>query len=140
MSNEIVTFDTSAYVDKLREKIKQSMLDVIPDEQWNALAKTELEKFFKPKRVAYSGDTTPSEFEIVVKKVVEEHTMKFVRELLTRPEWASKWDAELQAPGLAEQIGKLMEQHGPKILNAWIGQAFGGIVSDIVARANERRY
>ena len=33
-TTEVAKFDPATYVDKVRDKIKQSLVDIIPDEQW----------------------------------------------------------------------------------------------------------
>ena len=36
------------FVGKLKERIKEQFLDVVPDEEWDRLIKSEIESFFKP--------------------------------------------------------------------------------------------
>ena len=38
---EVTKFDPASYVDKVRDKIKQSLIDVIPDDQWNAMLRSD---------------------------------------------------------------------------------------------------
>jgi hypothetical protein len=133
MSTEVAKFDPAAYVDKVRDKIKQSLVDVIPDEQWNAMLKAEISSFFESRteRPAYSHEAReiPSEFRRIVKTVVEEETKKRIRDMLATPEWTSYWDGTKQQAG--EEIARIARDNGAAILAKWLEAAIGQVISSI---------
>jgi hypothetical protein len=55
MSGEIVQFDSSVIARKLRDRIRVGLMELIPDEQWDALIKSEVEAFTKPERLDQWG-------------------------------------------------------------------------------------
>ncbi len=133
MSTEVAKFDPATYVDKVRDKIKQSLVDVIPDEQWNAMLKAEISAFFenRKERTAYGNDVReyPSEFRQIVKTVIEEETKNRVRAMLATPEWTSYWDGNKQQAG--EEIARIARENGAAILAKWLEAAIGQVISSI---------
>lgn len=139
MSTDVAKFDPATYVDKVRDKVKQSLIDVIPDEQWNAMLKAEISSFFENKRerLSYSHEVreTPSEFHKIVKAVVEEETKKRVRDMLSTPEWSSYWDGTKQQAG--EEIARIARENGAAILAKWLEAAIGQVISGIRFNSNQ---
>lgn len=132
MSNEVTKFDPTTYVEKVRDKIKQSLIDVIPDEQWNAMLKAEIEGFFKSKTTSsHYGEQRelPSEFRRIVLGVLEEEVKRRVREMLAGPDWQSYWDGNKQKAG--EEIARLARENGAAIVAKWLEAAIGQVISSI---------
>ncbi len=131
MSTEVTKFDPATYVDKVRDKIKQSLIDVIPDEQWNAMLRAEISGFFENRVTTRYGEQTthPSEFRRIAAVVIEEETKRRVREMLSGPEWASYWDGTRQQAG--EEIAKIARENGAAILAKWLEAAIGQVISNI---------
>ena len=133
MSTEVTKFDPATYVDKVRDKIKQSLVDVIPDEQWNAMLKAEISSFFESRkeRSTYNNEVRehPSEFRRIVNTVVEEETKKRIRDMLATPEWSSYWDGTKQQAG--DEIARIARQNGAAILAKWLEAAIGQVITSI---------
>lgn len=133
MTTEVAKFDPTTYVDKVRDKIKQSLIDIIPDEQWNAMLGAEISGFFKEQVVPGNGyrETTakPSEFRRIVLGVLEEETKKRVRDMLATPEWGSYWDGNKQKAG--EEIARIAQENGAAIMAKWLEAAIGQVISNI---------
>lgn len=132
MSTEVAKFDPATYVNAVRDKIKQSLVDVIPDEQWNAMLTTEISGFFENRtnRDQWGGTTTTmSEFHRIVKLVLEEETKKRVRDMLNSAEWTSYWDGTKQKAG--EEIERIARDNGAAILAKWLESAIGQVISNI---------
>lgn len=133
MSTEVAKFDPTTYVDKVRDKIKQSLIDIIPDEQWNAMLSAEISGFFKEQVVPGNGyretTTKPSEFRRIVLTVIEEETKKRVRDMLASAGWSSYWDGSRQQTG--EEIARIARENGAAILAKWLEAAIGQVISGI---------
>lgn len=126
-------FDPASYVDKVRDKIKQSLIDVIPDDQWNAMLRVEIGAFFESRkeRTPYSNEVRemPSEFRRIVTLVVEEETKKRVRAMLDGPDWSIYWDGTKQQAG--EEIARIARENGAAILAKWLEAAIGQVIASI---------
>ena len=131
MSTEVTKFDPASYVDKVRDKIKQSLIDVIPDDQWNVMLKAEIEGFFKSKTYSQYGEQReqPSEFRRIVLGVLEEEVKKRVRDMLASAEWSSYWDGNKQQAG--EEIARIARENGAAILAKWLEAAIGQVIASI---------
>ena len=132
-TEQIAKFDPTTYVDKVRDKIKQSLVDVIPDEQWNAMLKAEISSFFENKtehdRWSNQSTTKPSEFRRLVAIVLEEETKRRIRDMLAGPEWESYWDGNKTQAG--EEIARIARENGAAILAKWLEAAIGQVISSI---------
>lgn len=132
-TTEVAKFDPVTYVDKVRDKIKQSLIDVIPDDQWNTMLKAEISSFFEPQAVPgdwnRAATTKPSEFHRIVLTVLEEETKKRVRDTLAGPEWASYWNGTKLQTG--EEIARLARENGAAILAKWLEAAIGQVIDSI---------
>lgn len=137
-TTEVAKFDPATYVDKVRDKIKQSLIDIIPDEQWNAMLAAEIAGFFKEQVVPGNGyhttSTKPSEFHRIVLTVLEEDTKRRVKDMLASPEWSSYWDGNKQKAG--EEIARIARENGAAILAKWLEAAIGQVIDGI--RFNNR--
>lgn len=131
MTNEVTKFDPATYVDKVRDRIKQSLVDVIPDEQWNAMLRAEIESFFKTKTISNYGEQReqPSEFRRIVMGVIEEETKKRVQAALNGPEWTAYWDGTRLKAG--DEIARIARESGAAILAKWLEAAIAQVVDGI---------
>lgn len=128
---EVAKFDPTSYVNKVRDKIKQSLIDVIPDDQWNTMLKAEISAFFENRVSSYMGQQTqhPSEFRRIVGAVLEEETKKRVKELLTGPEWMAYWDGTKMNVG--KEIGRIAAENGSAILAKWLEAAIAQVIDGL---------
>jgi hypothetical protein len=131
MTNEVTKFDPATYVDKVRDRIKQSLVDVIPDEQWDAMLRAEIETFFKTKVTSQYGEQReqPSEFRRIVSGVIEEETKKRVQAVLNGPEWTAYWDGTKMKIG--DEIGRVARENGAAILAKWLESAIAQVIDGI---------
>jgi len=82
MENEVQKFDAEDAMKQIKDKIKSAFVEMIPDEQWNAMVKTEIDNYFKVDyrdgyrnsiRFSTFQQDVHSELEILVKEKVKEH-------------------------------------------------------------------
>jgi hypothetical protein len=128
----VVKFEAANYVEKLRDRMKQSMVDLIPDDQWEALLRQEVASFFEDREEReYGGQTkrAPSAFKRALLQVLEEESKKRLREMLATPEWSSYWEGTKLAAG--EQVKDLIRKHGAEIMTKWIESAVQQVVTAI---------
>lgn len=79
-------FDPSATINAIRDRIRGAMLDIIPDEQWDALIKAEMHAFMNDtveKRSYGESVTRPAGFKIIVREMLEEDAKKRLTAVLT---------------------------------------------------------
>lgn len=134
----IAPFDPTSYVDKIREKIKSSLVDIIPDAQWDAMLRLEVTRFFENKidttpQNSYYGQAkpreVPGEFRQVVLAELEKETVRRVKELLASEEWRVYWDGTKLNVGA--KIAELARDNGAAILSKWLEAAIGQVISGI---------
>jgi hypothetical protein len=124
---EVTKFDPNSYVDKIREKIKQSLVDVIPDDQWNTMLRAEIASFFEVKKHGYhDGSPKPSEFQRIVSMAVEEETKKRVLAMLNSSEWTGYWEGNKMRAG--EEVARIVRENGAAIMAKWMESAIAQII------------
>lgn len=127
----VVKFDPTAYVEAIRNKIKDALVGMIPDEQWNAMLEQQIKAFTQPKvdGSGYHQRTVPSELDSIINRILTEEVTKRVREMLLSPEWQPRWAGIFRIAG--EAVGKVAAENGAAIINAWLAQAVQDFVSRI---------
>lgn len=130
-TTDVTKFDPTSFVDKLRDKIKHAMIDVIPDEQWDTMLKHEVETFFRSKVVSdYHGNREqPSEFRRIVLGILEEEIKTRTKAMFAGPEWQSYWADNKQKAG--EEIARLARENGAAILSKWLESAITQVIDSI---------
>lgn len=125
-------YDPNAAVEAIRTKIRGAMLDVIPDEQWNAMIKAEMASFMSD-RVERSqwGHETRYEagFKKIVRELLEQNASERVKALLETPEWRANWGSGDEETG--DAIRKYITENAGKILERWVGSAVQQVVNQM---------
>ncbi len=107
MSSEIV-LDVEIVTEKLRDRIRSSFLDMIPEESWDKIIKKEFDEYFTRKvkvlvQKGYGGnkgveEMHHTEFERVFADVFNEECDKYLREYFRKDE-------------VKERIGEMLNTH-----------------------------
>ncbi len=120
--SQTVKFDSQAYVNSIREKIRGHIVEAVPDEAWDAMIREEMDRFMTDRVVERSGyssrETIPSGARQVIVRVMTADIEAKMKALLSSPEWAGQWTMDKVVAG--ELVGKLMVKHGGEIMNAWL--------------------
>lgn len=81
MGGELQTVNVATLADTIRDQVRKTIAATIPDEQINALIKTEFDGFFKAGERRYSSDPTPiSQFQAVIAKEMDTFLSEKIRE------------------------------------------------------------
>lgn len=76
MSNDIEKFDPSKLMDGVRDRIKATFVSLIPDDQWQKLVESEINKFFA-NTDNYNDKRSP------FRKIVDEELTKLAKEKIS---------------------------------------------------------
>jgi len=91
MSEEIKKFDANDAMKSVKEKIRDSFVSLIPDEQWNEMVKKEIDTYFKEYNQFSNNNTFASSFTKDVQSVLTEEVKVRVKEYLSS-NFNSIWD------------------------------------------------
>lgn len=123
-------FDNASLADKLRERIRSTLGELISDEQWTAMMRAEVDRFLKP-RVEGSGyhqRTTPSDFQAIAESVIGENVRaRMKKHLEESPEWQSRWDPKGGPENLPKRLEEMVERNLPVLMRECVGQLFAGL-------------
>jgi len=115
MSDQIVKFE-----DKVKERMKEIVADLIPDDKWEAIVSatvSEFEKVDLPK---------------LVKAELTEKYKLLIQAEFQKPEWQQRWSGNL--PVASEMVQKLLVESAPLILANMIGGVTQQVMYDLQAK------
>jgi len=118
MSDQIVKFE-----DKVKERMKEIVADLIPDDKWEAIVSAtvlEFEKVDLPK---------------LVKAELTEKYKLLIQNEFQKPEWQQKWSGNL--PIASEMVQKLLIEAAPLILANMIGGISQQVIYDLQSRTRQ---
>lgn len=120
------------FASTMRERIRAAVLDAIPQEKWDDLTKTALQEFFEERRSYHTAAPTPSEFQLLIRKVAEEIIREKVKAILTT-DFMPTYNSELQEY-VNENLRKVLVSAAPAIVESMFRQAAQHIVSSMTGR------
>lgn len=134
--SEIAAFNPNQFQDKVRDRIRAAFVELIPEDQWNALVQKEIDAFLttREERVSgYSYETRvvvrPSALRQAVWDVLAEEAKKRARVMLDSPEWQSMWNGEREV--LGESLAKFVEEAAPVLLKSMFTNAVQTAVASL---------
>jgi hypothetical protein len=125
---------------QLREKIRLAFVDLIPPEQWDAMVKTELEAFTKPRPPERDQwghvrvNERPSVFHEVAEQVYREHLKELVKAELQKPEWCGQWDSSEGRYVFGEKVNAWLTENSAAIMHTMLREMFGAVAQGMVER------
>ena len=101
--------------DRVRERIRATFVELIPQEQWSALVGVELHRF------------TQRELPELVKKAAAEHLQTMLKAELDKPEWRERWTGN-HIPDAGPALAEALRQAAPEMAAA----LFAGLGNQII--------
>lgn len=138
MSDVPAKIDPTVFADRLRDRIRSTLGDLIPEEQWNALMRAEVDRFFNEKREGsgYHERRYPSDFAAIVQEAIGQHVRERVKAYLDNdPEWKKKWDGH-DFTGIPAKLEEMIEKNLPVLLRECVGLFFTGFAAHAAMNAN----
>lgn len=119
MENQIKSFDANEAMKSVREKIKDSFVSLIPDEQWNQMVKKELDEYFKEREEGAGYRMYASVFTKDVHSVLSEEVKFKVKEYLLN-NFNDIW-YDNGVPICNEKVEEIITRNAGKIFSDMIG-------------------
>lgn len=113
MSNTEITIHSLG--DAIKDKVRKTMMDAIPDEALQVLIKKEFDSFFVGQKPhVYSSEVSPSAFSVIVKKELELALSNKVKTIIEKSVQGltHEWDEDGN-----KLIGDLVEKMAPAAMN-----------------------
>jgi hypothetical protein len=121
--------NASQFGDRLRERIRNTLGDLIPDDQWDMLLAAEMKRFFEPRvegNPGYHQQRIPSDFTTIVQEEFAKWARtKIVAYLETDPGWQTKWGGT--GGELPTKLDEMIERNLPILMRECVASFFVGI-------------
>lgn len=123
--------DSASLADKLRDRIRSSLGELIPEEQWTALMRAEVDRFLKPRvegQPGYYQREVPSDFHTIATQVIgEEVRARLKKHLEESPEWKARWSADGGLDCLPKRLEEMIERNLPVLMRECVVNLIAGI-------------
>ena len=119
MMEDVVKFDATEALKSVKEKIKDAFVSLIPDDQWNGMVKTEIDRYFIEAKEGYAERGMSSNFTKDVHSVLSEEVKGRVRKYL-ETNFNSVWNTNC-VPVCDNKVSEFIEQNAGKVLQNMIG-------------------
>ena len=117
-------FDASSVMKGVKDKIKATFVDLIPEEQWNEMIQKEIDDFFTYRPSGgYSRDKSYTSFESLVHGELKRECLERMKKYLDGKEFDVTWDKRGK-PVVTESIKKMMIDNAGEILASIYGEMF----------------
>ena len=91
MENSIQKFDPTTAMVTIKEQIKNTFASLIPEEQWEAMVKKEIDSYFEEKAEVYDTRGRSSTFTKDVHTLLAEEVKSRTKVYLTGPDFQTTW-------------------------------------------------
>lgn len=134
MSNtELEKFDPNKIMDTVRDRIKASFVNLIPEEHWQGLVKKEIDNFFAQKErqpQGYGRNEYRSDFGLLVTKLLNEEVDKRIKECLCSEEFTVTWE-NFGKPVVSKAIKETLVENSQAIFMNTIGAMMQNVLSQM---------
>ena len=132
-NQQVAQFNPSTIMDGVRDKIKASFIELIPEEHWNAMVQKEIDDYFSENINVntnnYDKSNFKSKFQILLRSELESECKLRLADYLKSSEFNASWGVNGQM--VASQATKTMmiENSGAIMANMFSGM-FSGMLSN----------
>lgn len=125
MSNEsnVEKFDPAQLMQGVKDRIKATFVSLIPDEQWEQMVKSEVDLFFKPRETGYQNRQYASDFQILVRDMLNKDAESRLKEYLKSKEFDVTW-MEYGRPVASEAVRAMVIDNAGAILASFYSGMF----------------
>jgi hypothetical protein len=118
MTEEIVKFDPSKLVDQVKDRIRSTFADLIPEEEWVKLVQREIDDFIKPTITTHNSyghtTTTRGGLGMLVQGELSAMLKNLIKTEMGKPDWNDWWNGRTMSIG--PELKKLLVESAPQIL------------------------
>lgn len=138
MSNqEINKFDPADAMKNIKDRIKSSFVELIPDEQWNEMVASEIKSFFYKKSDYSYHRESKSDFEVLVRNEITKESIKRMAEYFSSQEFNEMW--QLNGNNiLSQKVKDLLIENSGIILANMLGVEFSNMLNNFAQGLRSR--
>ncbi len=130
--NKVVKFNPDEVMARLKAKIKDAFIEIIPEEEWEDMIRKQYKSFFldSQKKSGYGNDTikVPSEFSTLAQEILKDIARDKMIKILNSPKYKI---TNLINAELPKAINKMIIDSAPQIIESMIKQHVGFAVQQM---------
>lgn len=140
MAQEMAKLDLTQMADKLKAKIRDAFIELLPPEQFQALVEAELQRFTQAQTISgqwgHPDKTVPSAFAAVCAEVFREHVKAELKRLLDSPEYQQTWSPE--RPQLSDAVKEWLTENRQALIETTLLTLAGTAAQDMMQSLRDR--
>ncbi len=126
MSNEVSPFNALSVADKVREKIQATFADLIPEETWKEMIRTEIKRFVSETREYGSQKKSP--LATLIEAEIEKKFRTEIGKALDAPAFGEAWNQATNSYGASAVVKTVLEQ----MTSEMVVMIFQRVAQDVV--------
>lgn len=140
-TTELKPFNPQDIMQGVKDKIKSSFVELIPEENWNQMIQAEIDNFFQKNKQANTYNNNQhnkyvSQFDLMINAELKKYADEKINEHLRGPEFQAMWGNH-GVTKVSEGLAKIIVENSGAILGEMIGSIFQMKISQM---ANQRGY
>lgn len=118
--SDLTKFKPEDYMQKVKDRIKSSFVEMIPDDQWENMIKHEIDEFLKLRETSGYRKERTSNFSSMVQSQLQEFSKEKLKEYLSSPDFLTIWGNNGK-PIIGNAVKKFIIENSGEILVNLIG-------------------
>lgn len=131
-NSEVTKYDPSRLMDAVRDRIRSEFIGLIPQEQWSAMVRREIDEYFLLRSTGYQQTNTTA-FREDVRRILRERLANELKNYFAGPDWCEDWNDNGKLKTSVE-VRRLIIESLPEILQAVLSQAIQATIGDMRQR------
>jgi hypothetical protein len=131
----VQSFDPRSLNDQIRDRIRASVVELIPEEAWRDYIDREIADFFTDRPAGsglYGKPGKRAPFAEVCADVMQDVAKTKLHEELNKPEWTAFWENGQQRVGV--HVTAALKEHGAGLFEAMVANTVQQIVDSLRLR------
>jgi len=114
----------------VKDKIRAEFVNLVPDEQWQAMVKAAVDDWFERKKEpAHNDREWSSDFTRFVQELLREECREKIKEYFNTPEWQGQWRDGKQIA--SDKVAEIVVDNADKIIGELVGYAIQNVVRNM---------
>lgn len=129
--NQVAAFDPNTLRDKITDRIKNSFVELVPEEAWQKMVQGVIDEMLTPKSHGYNNEKRPSEMQQMIRDEITKRMKETIAKTLDQPEYQAVWDDRSGRQSAGPLVQEIIKQCAPDLVKVMFSDLVGSLVVKI---------